>query len=141
MPNKCVRNTWVSVSTWQLCTGYTAKHLSWHAVFHDVVKREIIRQSVLICLKIWIITYLFIFLTMLTQTVHFCFTLFVYFFCPKQKWRMYFSSFNGLYLKYHIKLFTIGLLLNFHPWCRMCATKCLQWTMPLYTTNCLSHFL
>ena len=36
-PTKCVRNTWVSVSSWRLCTGYPATRLSSHSVFQAVI--------------------------------------------------------------------------------------------------------
>ena len=42
------------------------------------------------------------------------------------------AVFNGCYLKYKIKLFTISQLLNLRPWCRIRAAKCVQRTMALY---------
>ena len=55
-----MRNTWVSVSSWRLCTGFTVTRLSSHSVFQvffsmTVFKREIISQSVLKWLKILVI--------------------------------------------------------------------------------------
>ena len=36
-PTKCMRNTWVSVSSRGLCTGYPATHLSSHSVFQALI--------------------------------------------------------------------------------------------------------
>ena len=65
-PTKCARNTWVSVSSWRLCTGYPATHLSFGILFSKlyfffamtVFKREIISQSVVTLLKILVIVFL-----------------------------------------------------------------------------------
>ena len=36
-PTKCVRNTWVSVLSWLLCTAYPATRLSSHSVFQALI--------------------------------------------------------------------------------------------------------
>lgn len=45
------------------------------------------------------------------------------------KCSMYFSSFNGWYLKYRTKPITINQVLNLHTCCRIRATRCVQQTM------------
>ena len=64
-PTKCVRNAGISVSFWQLCTGYSATGLSSHSVFQasiffsmTVFKRKIINQFVLTWLKMLVIVFL-----------------------------------------------------------------------------------
>ena len=63
-----MRTTWVSVSSWRLCTGYPATRLSSHSVVQAVIfflwrpltEREIISQSVLTRLKILVILFFFL---------------------------------------------------------------------------------
>ena len=138
-----MRNTWVSVSSWRLCTGYLATRLSSHSVFQAVIfflwrhltEREIIRQSVLTWLKILVI--LFFLRNIRNAESIFSFTG-LYFFIS---WSME-SSLVGdwWWTVWFDILFTFSQLLNLHPCCRIRATKCFQRTIALYQYKLFNLF-
>ena len=134
-----MRNTWVSVSSWRLCTGYLASPSVFQAVISfsmTVFKREIISQSVLTWLKIG--NSIFFLgggaisemqkVLLVLQACNF------YISCSMESnlvadwwWTVWFDI-----------LFTFSWLLNLHPCCRIRTTKCVQRTIALFiSTNCL----
>ena len=138
-PTKCVRNTWVSVSSWRLCTGYLASPSVFQAVIFfsmTVFKREIISQSVLTWLKILVILFFCAISEM--QKVFLVLQACNFFFisCSMESnlvadwwWTVWFDI-----------LFTFSQLLNLHPYCRIRATKCVQRTIASYQYKLFNLF-
>ena len=139
---KCVRNIWVSVSSWWRCTGYPATRLSSPSVFQvvfffsmTVFKREIISQSVLTWLKILVILFFCAISEM--QKVFLVLQACKFFMsCSMEsnlvadwRWTVWFDI-----------LFTFRQLLNLHPCCRIRGTKCVRRTIALYQYKLFNLF-
>ena len=137
-----MRNTWVSVLSWRLCTGYPATRLSLHSVFGAVIlfsmtvfEREIIGQSVLTWLEILV----FVLLCNIrnAESIFIFYRLVIFFIsCSIESslvadwwWTVWFDI-----------LFTFSQLLNLHPCCRIRATKCVQRTIALYQYKLFNLF-
>ena len=136
-----MRNTWVSVSSWGLCTGYPATRLSSHSVFQALIffsmtvfKREIISQSV-----------------NTVKNISNCF----FFFCAISEMQYVFWQYHRLVIFYiscstnanlvadwwwTVILITFGKQLNLHPCCKIRATKCVQRTIALYQYKLFNLF-
>ena len=133
-PTKCVRNTWVGVSSWRLCTGYPAIRLSSRSVFQAFifVLWRYLKGQLLVSLywhdfcaisemqKVFLVLQVFIFsisCSMESNSV------------ADWWWTVWFDI-----------LFTFSQLLNLHPCCRIRATKCVQRTIALYQYKLFNLF-
>ena len=132
-----MRNTWVSVLSWRLCTGYPATRLS-HSVFQTVIFLlwRYLKGKLLVSLY-WHDWHFFSQYQKCRRYFEFYRLIIFFISCSMESslvadwwWTVWFDI-----------LFTFSQLLNLHPCCRIRATKCVQRTIALYQYKLFNLFL